>query len=286
VSPKDMYVIAEWSQPNRLYVELPQELCGGILNCKPHDIEDTFVLDSTFNKVDTSDTFIKKYKSLTTVFDNRVYANAEHSDLESFDNKQLRYYIKQFIDNSPINNKPIDRLESYLTNILDLQNFLKSLGIQYSFFLMNNSFEGYYKNFSTFSNTDATLTLIQQEKIVLPNINGLLHIKSFSDYLSKVWSLIDLSNFHFYKTENFNYGGIDEYAMEKFGHEAYTAAANPWDMPDEGYVTSFGAHPHESVYVNFFIDYIYEKIKSFMGEFEFDFTDRWSRTKHNAIRNG
>jgi hypothetical protein len=281
-----MYVIAEWSQPNRLYVELPQELCGGILNCKPHDIEDTFVLDSTFNKVDTSDTFIKKYKSLTTVFDNRVYANAEHSDLESFDNKQLRYYIKQFIDNSPINNKPIDRLESYLTNILDLQNFLKSLGIQYSFFLMNNSFEGYYKNFSTFSNTDATLTLIQQEKIVLPNINGLLHIKSFSDYLSKVWSLIDLSNFHFYKTENFNYGGIDEYAMEKFGHEAYTAAANPWDMPDEGYVTSFGAHPHESVYVNFFIDYIYEKIKSFMGEFEFDFTDRWSRTKHNAIRNG
>lgn len=285
VSPKDMYVITEWSQPNRLYVELPQELCGEILNSNNHS-EDTFVLDNTFNKVDTSDKFVRKYKSLTTVFDNRVYANVEHSDLESFDNKQLRYYIKQFVDNSPINNKPIDRLESYLTNILDLQNFLKSLGIQYSFFLMNNSFEGYYKNFSTFSNTDATLTLIQQEKIILPNINGLLHIRSFSDYLSKVWSLIDLSNFHFYKTENFNYGGIDEYAMEKFGHEAYTAAANPWDMPDEGYVTSFGAHPHESVYVNFFIDYIYEKIKPFMGEFEFDFTDRWSRTKHNAIRNG
>jgi hypothetical protein len=281
-----MYVITEWSQPNRLYAELPQELCGEILNCKNHHIEDTFVLDSTFNKVDTSDTFIKKYKSLTTMFDNRVYANMEHSELESFDNKQLRYYIKQFVDNSPINNKPIDRLESYLTNILDLQNFLKSFGIQYSFFLMNNSFEGYYENFSTFSSTDATLTLIQQEKIVLPNINGLLHIRSFSDYLSKIWSLIDLSNFHFYKTENFNYGGIDEYAMEKFGHEAYTAAANPWDIPNEGYVTSFGAHPHESVYVNFFIDYIYEKIKPFMGELEFDFTNRWSRTKHNAIRNG
>jgi hypothetical protein len=284
VSPKDMYVITEWSQPNRLYVELPQELCGEILNCKNHNIEDTFVLDSTFRKIDTSDTFIKKYKSLTTVFDNRVYANVEHSDLKSFDNKQLRYYIKEFVNNSPINNKPIDRLESYLTNILDLQNFLKSLDIQYSFFLMNNSFEGYYENFSNFSDTDITRNLVQQEKIVLPNINGLLHIRTFSDYLSKVWTLIDLSNFHFYKTENFSYGGIDEYTMEKFGHQAYTAAANPWDIPDEGYVTSFGAHPHESVYVNFFIDYIYEKIKPFMGEFEFDFTDRWSRTKHNALR--
>lgn len=284
VLPKDMYVVTEWSQPNRLYTELPRELCAEILNDKDHT-EDTFILDNAFNKVDTSDTFIKKYKSLTTVFDNRVYANVEHSDLESFDNEHLRYYIKEFVNNSPINNKPIDRLETYLTNILDLQNFLKSLGIQYSFFLMNNSFEGYYENFSNFSDTDNTRNLIQQEKIVLPNINKLLHIRNFSDYLSRVWNLIDLSNFHFYRTENFSYGGIDEYTMEKFGHEAYTAAANPWDIPDEGYVTSFGAHPHESVYVNFFIDYIYEKIKPFMGELDFDFTDRWSRKKHNAIRN-
>lgn len=284
VNPNDMYVIAEWSQPNRLHIELPQELCEEILNCKNHYIEDTFVLDNTFNKVDTSDKFVTKYKSLTTIFDNRVYANVEHSELESFDNHNLRYYIKEFIKNSPITHKPIDRLETYLTNILDLQNFLKCLGIKYSFFLMNNTIEGYYDNFSNFAYTDDTRETVQKETIVLPNLKNLRHIKDFSDYLNKVWNLIDLSNFHFYKTNNFNYGGIDEYTMEKFGHEAYTSAANPWDIPETGYVTSFGAHPHESVYVNFFIEYIYYKVKPFIGELEFEFTDRWSSKKHNALR--
>ncbi len=287
ISPKDMYVITEWSQPNRLHIELPKEFCNEVLNGEEWALEKTFVLDNTFNRIENEYPieFISKYKSLTTVFGDRVYANVEHSDLESFDDKNLHFYIKEFIKNSPINNKPIDRLENYLTNILDLQSFLKSNNIQYSFFLMNNSFEGYYDNFSNFSYTEDTRNIVQQDKIILPNLSDYNHIKDFSDYLNKTWNLIDLSNFHFYQTENFNFGGIDEYAMEKFGHESYFAGANPWDIPEDGsYITSFGAHPHESIYVNFFIDYMYDKLKPFIGELEFDFTDRWSQTKHNAIR--
>jgi hypothetical protein len=285
VSLKDMYVITEWSQPNRLHIELPLEFCDEILNDKPHT-EKTFVLDNTFNRIENEFpiNFVDKFKSLSTIFDDRVYANIEHSDLESFDNKNIKHYIKEFLKNSPINNKPIDRLESYLTNILDLQSFLKSLKIEYSFFLMNNTFEGYYDNFSNFSYTEETLNSVQKEKIILPNLSEYTHIKDFSSYLSTVWNLIDFSNFHFYQTDNFNYGGIDEYTMEKFGHIAYTVGANSWDIPDEGYVTSFGAHPHESVYVNFFIDYMYDKLKPFIGELQFDFTDRWSKNKHNSIR--
>jgi hypothetical protein len=285
VSPKDMYVITEWSQPNRLHIELPREFCDEILNDKPHT-EKTFVLDNTFNRIENEFpiNFVDKFKSLSTIFDDRVYANIEHSDLESFDNKNIKHYIKEFLKNSPINNKPIDRLESYLTNILDLQSFLKSLKIEYSFFLMNNTFEGYYDNFSNFSYTEETLNSVQKEKIILPNLSEYTHIKNFSSYLSTVWNLIDFSNFHFYQTDNFNYGGIDEYTMEKFGHIAYTTGANSWDIPDEGYVTSFGAHPHESVYVNFFIDYMYDKLKPFIGELQFDFTDRWQFDKHNSIR--
>ena len=287
VSTKDIYVITEWSQPNRLHIELPQEFCDEILKGEEWALEKTFVLDNTFNRVenDYQITFVGKYKSLTTVFGDRVYANIEHSDLESFQNKNIHFYIKEFIKNTPISYKPIDRLENYLTNILDLQSFLKSNDIRYSFFLMNNSFEGYYDNFANFSYTEETRKIVQQKKIILPNLSEYIHIKDFSDYLDKTWNLIDLSNFHFYQTKNFNYGGIDEYAMEKFGHESYFAGANPWDIPEDGsYVTSFGAHPHESVYVNFFIDYIYEKIKPFIGELKFDFTDRWLEKKHNAIR--
>jgi hypothetical protein len=149
---------------------------------------------------------------------------------------------------------------------------------------MNNSFEGYYDNFSNFSYTEETRNIVQKEEILLPNLKSYNNINCFSSYLNEVWNLLDLSNFHFYKTENFNFGGIDEYAMEKFGHIAYLSSANPWDIPEEGFVTSFGAHPHESVYINFFIDYIYDKIKPFIGELDFDFEDRWNSEKHNAIR--
>jgi hypothetical protein len=286
ISPKDMYVITEWSQPNRLHTELPKEFCDEILNGEEWALEKTFVLDNTFNRIenDFPIQFIGKYKSLTTVFGNRVYANIEHSDLDSFDDNNIKYYIKEFVKNSPISNKPIDRLESYLTNILDLQSFLKSNGIEYSFFLMNNSFEGYNENFSNFSYSDETRNVVQKEKIELPNLKNYLQIKDFSDYLQKTWNLLDLSNFHFYRTENFNFGGIDEYTMEKYGHIAYTSAANSWDIPDDGYVTSFGAHPHDSVYIDFFKDYIYNKIKPFIGELEFNIKNRWEKTNHNSIR--
>ena len=93
-----------------------------------------------------------------------------------------------------------------------------------------------------------------------------------------------MNGFVFYKTNGITYGGIDEYTIERFGHIAYTSGANEWDIPDDGYVTSFGAHPHDSVYIDFFKEYIYDRIKHFIGELNFNMTDRWSYTKHNAIR--
>jgi len=290
VDPKDMYVITEWSQPNRLHIELPRELCDEIYDDFRH-IEKTFVLDNTFNRIENEYPieFIGKYKSLTTIFGDRVYANIEHSDLDSFENKNLHYYIKEFIKNSPINNKPLDRLETYLTNILDLQTFLKSLNIQYSFFLMNDVFEGYLDNgvlgeFTHYSYLAENRHIFEKDEIYLPNIINYNQMKDFSNYLQKIWNLIDLNNFHFYKTNNFNYGGIDEYSMEKFGHISYLEGHEPKHRPKKGYVTAFGAHPHESVYIDFFIEYIYDKVFPFIGELSFNFNDRWQFSKHNSIR--
>jgi hypothetical protein len=283
VSPKDIYVIVEWSQPNRLFIELPKEFCGEIENDKNH-LEGTFILNNKFERVDDSLEYVGKYKSLNVVFDDRVYANIEHSDLDSFENKNIQFYIKEFIQNTPISNKPIDRIEQYLTNIVDLQNFLKSNQIQYSFFLMNNSFEGYYENFLHKYGTEDINKYVQTDTISLPDLSNFYHIKDFSNYLTHMWNLLDLSNFCFYKTDKFNYGGIDEYSLEKFGHISYTAGANLWDIPEDGYCTSFGAHPHDSIYIDFFNEYIYNKIQSFIGQLEFDMTDRWNSKKHNAIR--
>ena len=283
VKTTDIYVIVEWSQPNRLFIELPKEFCSEILNDKNH-CEGTFILNNKFERMEDSHDYIGKYKSLNVVFGDRVYANIEHADLESFENEDLQFYITEFANTTPISYKPIDRLEHYLTNILDLQNFLKVNEINYSFFLMNNSFEGYYDNFLHSYGDEKIWKQLQTESITLPTINNLTHIKEFSQYLDHIWNLLDLSKFSFYKTDKFNYGGIDEYAMEKFGHESYTAGANSWDVPEDGYITSFGAHPHDSVYIDFFKEYIYPNLQHFIGKLEFDMTNRWDSKKHNAIR--
>ena len=62
VDSKDIYVITEWSQPNRLFVELPQEFSEEVLKDKDYS-EPNFVLDNSFKKVDNSEfEFIHKYK--------------------------------------------------------------------------------------------------------------------------------------------------------------------------------------------------------------------------------
>lgn len=283
VHSKNIYVITEWSQPNRLFVELPKEFCNEILLDIRH-AEETFIIDNKFKRISGENDYVKKYKSLTTIFGDRVYANIEHSDLDSFENKNIKFYINEFIKNTPISNKPIDRIEQYLTNILDLQSFLKSNNIQYSFFLMNNTFEGYHDNFLHVYGTKDIKKYTQMDVVEIPNLTELCNIYDFSEYSKSVWNLLDLSNFCFYKTDKFNYGGIDEYTMEKFGHIAYTSSANSWDIPQNGYITSFGAHPHDSIYVDFFKEYIYNKIKPFIGKLEFDMSNRWDSCKHNSIR--
>jgi len=284
VDPKDILVISEFSQPNRLFVELPKDDADYMLSDRSY-VEGTFILDNKFKRLQDSYDYVNKYKSLNVIFGDRVYLNPELDDFSEFP-VEHRLYLESFSKKSPITYKPIDRYETYLTNILSTQTFLKSLGIDYVFFLMNNVFEGYLDNMNHMYSDVDLYRRITDDVILLPDLNEYNKIYEFSSYLSKIWNMIDFSHFAFYETDKFKYGGIDEYAMEKFGNTAYlaTADAEGWDYPKDGFVTSFGAHPHDSVYINFFIDFIYDKIKHRIGSLEFDLSDRWSKTKHNAIR--
>lgn len=44
------------------------------------------------------------------------------------------------------------------------------------------------------------------------------------------------------------------------------------------------SHPHDSVYVDFFKEYIYERVYHITRELTFNMTNRWSMEKHNSIR--
>jgi len=244
ISPKNIFVIIEWSQPNRLFTEIPQDLCKDIIN--HNDLEGTFVLDNKFN-LKTQSNLIRKYKSLNVIFNDRVYTNPDVDDLTYFENKDIEWYLSEYKKNCHISQKPIDRLEHYLQSIIDTQSFLSSRNIEHISFLMNDTF------------TD---------------------LKYESDYLKTIWNQLDLSKFVFHN----RFGGIDEFAMERFGNIAYLSGANEWDIPEDGNMMEFGNHPHDSVYIDFFEEYIYPKAKEYFGELSFNYTDRWSKLKHNSIR--
>jgi hypothetical protein len=282
VLSSNIYVIAEFSQPNRLLIELPKEDASYILS-NTSESEGTFILNNKFERLNDSYEYIVKHKSLNVIFGDRVYINPELDDFNEYEDNH-KYYLKSFVKNSHITHKTIDRYESYLTNILFTQTFLKAAGINYTFFLMNNTFEGYFDNMSHRYASDDIHNILRDNNIKLPSLKNTKHIKDFSQYLSVVWSMLDLNQFVFYKTDRFEYGGIDEYAMENFGNISYLSSANAWDIPEDNHVAFFGSHPHDSVYVNFFADYIYPKIHHYIGKLHFDFSDRWNITKHNSIR--
>jgi hypothetical protein len=67
-----------------------------------------------------------------------------------------------------------------------------------------------------------------------------------SEYCKYLWDLIDLDSFVFHKTIGNNYGGIDEYAIDKFNDNDSLYVSNP-KVNDYWY----GNHPNTIVYSSF-----------------------------------
>ena len=155
------------------------------------------------------------------------------------------------IDNSRL---PIQNFEIYLENIILLQTFLKNHNIPYTLFMMSNVFEGWSIDFKhSYSPINGP---------IIPNLDNTLHIKDMSDYCKYLWNLIDLDNFVFHKTPGNNYGGIDEYALDKFNGDTSIYLANPLERGNAWY----GLHPNSIVYTSFSDRYgIADKIMNILG---------------------
>lgn len=157
--------------------------------------------------------------------------------------KEVKNWEKTIISNIENSKLPVQNFEIYLESIVILQSFLKTNNISYTLFPMNNVFEGWSQNFRhTYSNLTGP---------IVPNLDGTLHIKDMSEYCGYLWNLIDLDNFVFHKTIGNNYGGIDEYAIEKFNGNGSVY----FDNPTETHNYWYGQHPNPIVYTKFSDEY-------------------------------
>ena len=155
---------------------------------------------------------------------------------------EVKVWEKRVISNIENSRLPIQNFEIYLENVVILQSFLKTNNISHTLFLMNNIFEGWSEDFNhAYSNLKGP---------VVPDLSKTLHIKDMSEYCKYLWDLIDLNSFVFHKTIGNNYGGIDEYAIDKFKDNESLYLSNPKEN-DYWY----GNHPNTIVYSNFSNDY-------------------------------
>ena len=105
--------------------------------------------------------------------------------------------------------------------------------------MMSNVFEGWYEDFRhTYSSVIGP---------IIPDLSNTLHIKDMSDYCKYLWGVIDLDSFIFHKTPGNNYGGIDEYSIDKFEGNELLYNENPLQRGNLWY----GLHPNTIVYHSF-----------------------------------
>jgi hypothetical protein len=197
------------------------------------------------------------------------------------------------------------RVKKYLDNILNLQRYLKSNLIDYNFAMMQSQFSAW-----GVGDNDIVVhkyTLNSNKPMLLNNGKFEVNTKfkenlniSESDDLTNIFpqfrplfNQIDFTNWWFYNKGGYRYGGIDEYALEKFGNHAYLFTS--FDMRVESninperFIASFGYHPNAFVHVllvnemlfnnKFFkvSDETITKIKDMVNED----IDSKNKTKHN-----
>ena len=114
VDSSDIYVIVEWSQPNRLFVNLPNEYCDYITS-HANVSENSFVLDSNFKKSEIDINLPCKFESLFVVIGDDVYGNPEHLNIKEIRNSDLKKFVKSFVKSSEI----------YHHQLIGLKNILK-----------------------------------------------------------------------------------------------------------------------------------------------------------------
>lgn len=238
ILPNDIIVINNFTQIFRPVVKLPYEYHNKVKHLFEFSNADVRIVENI------------KYASCESLImvGNQIYSflysdkHLEDDVKDWYDIQSNNYRIKKIVE---------QYFESYLTNILTLQTYLKQKNIHNISYLMNNVFNGWLDNFSHVYNKHTSLSL--------PNTVGTKHISEISEITKAIWDCIDLNSFVFYKTDINEYGGIDEYMLDNFPNRKYMQ--NP-ELKD----FIFGNHPNGFIYHQFAIDCMSEKLKNWVNE--------------------
>ncbi len=317
IKSENIYCFVEWTQIERISITHPTIL---------HEFFNTNGWKEKLNKhfyiksnVPNCNTIIDGLYDLMNVrmlqdvhnvmsIENVWYINPTHTDktdILKFDNIDLEIAYNEMLEYEL--RVPIEtRVKSYLTNILNLQTYLKNNQISYNFVSMQSQFSGWdidsnYMHVHKYTLNQNRPAYVHTNKLKINNrFKETLNINSADDLVEVfpqfkyLINQIDFNNWWFHKSDFYRYGGIDEYALETYGLYGYLSTdydiRNENTQIDISHITpSFGYHPHafihtllvnEMMFNNNFFRVSNETINVIKIMVDEDINSK-NRTKHN-----
>jgi hypothetical protein len=157
----------------------------------------------------------------------------------------------------------IGHMVEYINNLIQIQKFLKENKIDYRFYFMNDIFEGWYYEDDILKHEYTKNT----GKFEIPDLKKNGDISTLNDKIKDVFSKIDFENIISYKTEKFNYGGVDEYLITKFSFTDFISTTHFKTESDYSNFNFIGQHPVLKVTKSFEANFILPELQPFLNKF-------------------
>jgi hypothetical protein len=231
-------------------------------------------------------------------------SHIDKNDVLKFKNIDFEFMFEQMLEYEI--RVPMElRVKKYLDNILNLQTYLKQVGIPYNFVSMQSQFSAWDMDLdcnlrhkyifkenkpAIHYGNEIHINSKFKSNMNISNLNDLEHLlPQFKDLIHQ----IDFSNWWFHKSDFFRFGGIDEYAIEEYGLYGFLTTEYDirfdTDINLQEITPSFGYHPNAFIHILLMNDMMFnnsffkvsdksiENIKSMVDE---DINSK-NITKHN-----
>jgi len=272
INTENIYCFVEWTQIERVTLNQPTILNDFFnTNTNPSNVFhiSSNVKDETIKKYLYENINIKGLDGFHNVksIEGMWYFTPSHTDkndILKFKNIDFEFMFEEMLEYEI--RVPMElRVKKYLDNIINLQTYLKELQIRYNFVSMQSQFSawnvdldgnlrhmyGFRQNKPAFRNGEKLI--INSKFKSNMNISNLNDLEYLLPQFKHIISQIDFSNWWFYKSDFFRYGGIDEYAIEQYGLHGFLTTE--YDIRFETNINlqeiipSFGYHPNAFIHI-------------------------------------
>ena len=267
VNQCDIFVLCEFSEILRKDIVIQNEyLVNEIDNITIDNVKSAPYPDYSIIKYsDFSKRILEELQIKNTILydyakiKNYYIVNAEKSHGSVIPNKTIQTILNSYTNSRYIdmeigsvkidkmNIETIDRAIQYFQNILTTEQYLKSKGIKYKFCLINNQFSMFSENGLQ---TNKESKIIDKEHYLFQDYVNSKQIWEINSMVKILYDMIDWSNWWFYENieKNIIWGGIDEFAIDKYGISGYKDIQNPNNL--------FGQHPINQVYSDLIVNHL------------------------------